>query len=481
MECNICCEKFNKSTRKPITCGCGFICCMNCCKNYLLSLTTYPKCMSCNRGWTPEFIITSMNKTFYIKVLRLHMASILLEREKSFLQDCQEDAEKLKKQRILTIQKKDFTDKIKKIKPKVDHLQIKYRTLAMSTEKNENYFEKIKNTYKRIYSEYSILQLELDEINFMILHLKNKDNEQTERKKFIMHCRTQDCKGFLSIKWKCDLCEKYTCKECLSSIGSHENKDNHVCKEEEVESAKAIKEETKRCPTCGVPIFRIHGCNNMWCTACKVGFNWRTLKIHSSNIDNPHYYEWNRNNGGVRRQNGDLPCGGIIEFIPREIERKIKGIKGGGVDLYANIQTVLRGNMHIYLVTMPRYAQIGENKMRDLRIAYLLNDITEEQWLKKLTIIQKTNSFRHCITQILDMYVNTMIHLYINLTEFEPKDLKNEDWLKEACFDIFRLLDYSNKELIKIGNIYNQVPAMMFDQKFIENFSKCVDRVKENN
>jgi len=122
-------------------------------------------------------------------------------------------------------------------------------------------------------------------------------------------CSDSNCRGLLSTQWKCATCEKYTCKEC------HLLKDdNHVCKAEDVETAKLLAIDTKPCPKCRVPIYKIMGCDQMWCTECHTGFSWRTGNIETR-IHNPHFYEYQRerNNGQAPRNHGDMECGRTIE------------------------------------------------------------------------------------------------------------------------------------------------------------------------
>jgi len=60
----------------------------------------------------------------------------------------------------------------------------------------------------------------------------------------------------LSTRWKCGLCDKYTCTEC------HELKsdDDHTCDPNNVATAKLLSSDTKGCPTCQTSIYKIDGC-----------------------------------------------------------------------------------------------------------------------------------------------------------------------------------------------------------------------------
>ncbi len=103
--------------------------------------------------------------------------------------------------------------------------------------------------------------------------------DKEERKAFIKPCPAPDCRGFLSSKWICGLCDTVVCKDCheikgkKKSISSstevkdedNENKEDdefkdHKCDPNNIETAKALQKETKGCPKCGIRIFKIDGC-----------------------------------------------------------------------------------------------------------------------------------------------------------------------------------------------------------------------------
>ena len=74
-----------------------------------------------------------------------------------------------------------------------------------------------------------------------------------------------------------------------------------------------IKKETKPCPSCATPIFKIQGCDQMWCTQCHIAFSWRTGMRVNGVIHNPHFYQWQREGGGAApvQTPGAQVCGGL--------------------------------------------------------------------------------------------------------------------------------------------------------------------------
>ena len=56
----------------------------------------------------------------------------------------------------------------------------------------------------------------------------------------------------------------------------------HTCNPDLVETAKLLAKDTKSCPTCQTKIFKIDGCDQMWCTQCHTAFSWKTGAIQTN-------------------------------------------------------------------------------------------------------------------------------------------------------------------------------------------------------
>ena len=92
---------------------------------------------------------------------------------------------------------------------------------------------------------------------------------------------------------KCHVCNSIYCHECGVKLDPSED---HICLKNEIESFKELQSNTRPCPNCASPIFKIGGCNHMFCVKCKTSFEWGTgEKI--SGYSNPHRDEWLNNMG----------------------------------------------------------------------------------------------------------------------------------------------------------------------------------------
>jgi len=284
--CGVCCEKYNKSTHNRVVCefaGCAYESCKVCVRKYLLGTTNDPHCMNCKNQWTSKFMVESLNRSYIDSDYKKHRKNLLVDREISRTPELMVLVERTKlveeETKELNLMMKEFED-----------------------------LRKMVNT----------MRIKIGEKNMRIFRIRNGEHaEKDERKKFIMPCPGDDCKGYLSSHYKCELCKLYVCPDCFEIIGYNKEDALHVCKEDNLKSAEMIKKETKGCPKCGVRIFKISGCDQMWCTECKVAFSWNTGKIVIDGaIHNPHFYQYMQNNnaGLAPRNPGDVLCGGLLSI-----------------------------------------------------------------------------------------------------------------------------------------------------------------------
>lgn len=222
-ECEICAGDFSKS--KIIDCGyCDLKACRDCNKKYLLSRTDEIHCMGCRNKWNLEFCHKNLTKKFINGEYKRHQTELLFQTEKSRFPETMPLVE--------------------------DYLEIKRKRTELAEIKREEreLVKKLRELRDRKYKiDREIFNLEVWG------NRKKKPNE--ENRVFIRPCSVNGCRGFLSTKWKCGVCQEYTCSKCFETKDEH-----HVCHEDNLKSAEMIRRETRNCPSCGVNIFKIDGC-----------------------------------------------------------------------------------------------------------------------------------------------------------------------------------------------------------------------------
>ena len=442
--CFTCCETYNKSTKCQVTCNfddCNYSSCKGCVRTYLLNSTNDPHCMNCKKQWNENFVIQSLNRSFIDNDYKKHRKELLVDREISKLPETMNDAEKYKKIQIENERIKEINEKMSEIRKQLNEL---------SRQKYEH-----------------------------TLNIRKIQSNQTERKKFIMACPNNHCRGFLSTQYKCDLCNYYTCPDCHEIIGYTKN-DEHICNKDSVESAKLIKQETKPCPTCGVRIYKISGCDQIWCVECKVAFSWKTGLIDNGVIHNPHFYEHmrNNNNGTAPRNPHDEVCGGLTSVYQLRYNILNKLIN------FPNISQKI-SNIHrvISHITYQSLVQSRENVRRyqdfkDLRIQYILNKKTKAEMA---TQIYRSDNLRKKYTELLhidELFSVVGIEVFNTLSNY-----KGNEFVKEIEFQLSNLNKiriYCNNEYKKISATYNQKVMNVSDQWIITNNKYKMNDYKPN-
>lgn len=415
--CPICAEKRRKVTW--VNCSkCNFSCCRGCVKKYLLDQPDInPKCMSCKFQWDFEFVAENTDSGFHNQDYRNYRAKIIVDREKSLLPATQPYV-------VRTIEIENITNQISDIDVEI-------------------------REYKKLIKE---AQMKKRELKINLIEIKGGKEEKTMTR-FIGHCPQKECKGFLDKNYACGMCKQKACRSCR--IPKHEGD----CDKDTVETVKLLAKDTRSCPNCGVPIYRISGCDQIWCVSCHTPFDWHTGKIETGRIHNPHYYEWQRKNGGIQREAGDQRCGGQVSF--NTLYRKIKEI--GEISMWDWISDSHIVSGHIRAVVIPRYRETGvdEETNRDLRIKYLRNELDEKNWIREIKKREKKREKNRAIQLALTMFVDTIDDLHGNIITS-----KNRDDIRTYIKQLEQLEVYTNSVLSKIEKRFeNQVPYISINKR----------------
>lgn len=473
--CQICLEKCNKK----IDCGfCDFVGCKDCVKDSILFSMVDTCCPKCKHAWDFQFCSDNLTKSFMTNEYKKHKKNLLFEIEKS------------------------------KIPNTMNYVYNEHRIeeIAVEIDKKNKKINHIESILRKCKEEIGELKKE-----------KRNIGKKKEKRIFKKRCPNNDCNGFLTTQYKCYSCEARVCPDCYE-IKHFGIKKEHVCNPDNVASFKAIKDETKPCPKCAIPIFKISGCDQMWCVECKVAFSWKSGLEVSGVIHNPHFYEWKRNNKESLRNVGEILCGGLPDY--RVIRKYITYAKktheligdfekfsnnfGDGTGYYLSIpifknayeQTLFlnfmyrkwQGINHFqnYVLNNLRRKVNNQDTTLKERIKFIRNKINEEEFKK---YIMRNDRARQKILKQLHIYemfnvttletYNDIHHIIVDIKNKKDEKIKvcgNQWWefpenleemrrnSRQACEKIRQnlirmdeIIVYCNKELYKISKLYNQV------------------------
>jgi hypothetical protein len=478
LQCGICCEDCNHSDRKAVNCPyCDLCACRKCVKYYITSKTDVANCMGCNKPWDRKFVQDSLTKSYFNGTWKKHRKNMLFETEQARFPDTM-----YKVEQIFQIRK--YEDELKILKEQEDKALLIWRLARNESHEMQCKINNIK------YNRFS-----------------------GEKRQFIKKCPVDDCTGFLSTGYKCGLCEVKVCSKCHEAMGyTPDCKEQHECDPNTVAAIDLIKLETKPCPQCVAPIYKISGCDQMWCTSCNIAFSWRSgLKV-TGTIHNPHYYEFMRQNGGNGVQNpGAVNCGGLPNYNQiniiisklRKTERTLRKWKPPAgcsadtrglriqfvnniihhlTDAESYLSTIHRGVLHFqHTILDPIRRDIQTNRdNEDLRVKFMMKELGEEQFktnlIRRDNIFEKKQALLHIYELMGNVFVETTISIYNLAIELSNKldkhrpDDENliycntfiEEFQKQKQ-NLDKVRRYCNKELVKISLIYNQVVDIIND------------------
>ena len=446
--CNVCCDKYNKSTMSKVKCeygDCNYECCKKCVRQYLLTTIQDPHCMNCRKHLNQKFLVTNLNKSFVTNEYKNHMKKLLCDREISKLPETMEKAAKYKQKRNLR----------KKIETILNEIQI------LNIAKDKLLSEKYKIE---------------DEIRCI------DDAADKECKQFIMSCANNDCRGFLDINYNCKICNYFTCSKCLEVIGISKD-EPHECNANSVETAKLIKKETKPCPSCGTRIYKISGCDQMWCTECKNAFSWKSGKIETGIIHNPHFFEYQRNtinnphdltqNNNINNQNQLNMCNtnDIPEFflfkanVLKPISRVFVASKNSKYNnIIIELTRIYKLMGHITRVEITRLNFEITNSSDNVfhRILYINKIITKEQLTKDVYTKDKQRRKNVEILNVYNLIGNVGKDILNGLLNLPYKTFDKYFSVILEQIQVFKnLTDYCNNQFKIISASYNCITPLI--------------------
>lgn len=457
MRCDVCCEVFNKSSRAKITCPyCPFSACAGCSERYLLETTQDAHCMSCRKAWTREILVNNFTQKFVSHAYKNRRESLLLEREKSLMPATQPYVELERKVR-------KASKEIAALGVVVNAHNNKLQTIGalqlapLAVEHGfDNEFDALVLRHKMMQDQRRLLSnvaLDIQHLewyqNQLIVRLHGGQVEH-EKRQFVRACPAADCRGFLSSAWKCGMCDNWSCPECHEVKGK-EKDSPHTCDPNSVETAKLLAKDSRNCPKCASMIFKIDGCDQMYCTQCHTAFSWRTGRVETGTIHNPHYYEYHRQRGTLQRNPGDVPCGGfpdwglVVRLCPRTHI------------FHLRIASAHRTHAHCQWAVIPRYTT-GNQDNRDLRIKFMIGDMNEDEFKKKIQQREKARLRKGEIRQVLEMYTTVLSDLF--------QAYVSNGRVSELVESLDELRGHFNTTMVAVSNRYSKCATPVLSENF---------------
>lgn len=381
----MCCDAYTAVKREPIHCpGCNYAACVVCVKTYLLGSLSDPACMKCGLYWCRAFLDASLTPSWRNGPLRKHRERVLLDREYSLIPQTQPE-------------------------------------VAREAERRQR-----EATRKQLYAEYKAAQLRVRVArrawSLALAAEHNGDHavdgghavDAKERRAFVAACPSADCRGFLSMQYKCGTCLRKFCARCREP---KLDEAEHACDPGTVETIALIARATRACPNCGMAIERVSGCDHMWCTGCDTGFSYATgQRIANHRNTNPHMYE--------RMQQLQAAAGADVQ-----LEEPPATAGGCGGATWPRPFFTTCGEREGFMLSMHNTGRHVEHVLRDwprvaadnvrLRVRYCLKDLDEARFGARLQQTEKQREYFLETQHVLESFL-LMVFEFVTQMLAEP-------------------------------------------------------------
>ena len=313
--------------------------------------------------------------------------------------------------------------------------------------------------------------------------------KKVEPERLLCSCPANSCNGFAMIQKtkrtglaQCMMCETLVCIACHKV-----STESHECDPDDLKSIRLIKETTKNCPWegCGAAISKISGCHQMFCTKCKRGFYWDTLRkvMPGDAFHNPHHAEHvgaNRLNIGGYDSDPE-PEGECCLARPmswgRQLDRNIRtemeinGRKFTREDIRQILVNVNHANAEFHARGHNYFKMDFSTDFEHANVKHVAGHTDHDEWISELGRVDNRQKFSR------DVYSNVTTLVHATWDAFRdirrlamalaPGPHGNFDrTVKERLEELDRLRITQNTELVKVSKEHNDRNYPNFDKKF---------------
>ena len=467
--CGICCDTYTDARRARVRCAhCDYVACNACYRQYITSSMQDAHCMQCRNVWSRDVLATFFPTAWMNGDYKRHRERVLVGREKQLLPESQALVANYREATMLRDGLKEKAETARALKLQHDELTRQIWNDRYRAERLE----------ARHYA------------GDMDFQRGGAGGERSQRRRvdFVTPCPVDACRGFVTLTklgvTECGTCKVVTCSDCGVALPPADPDTDpapaHVCVENDKASFQAIKMQTRPCPKCAVPTFRVSGCNQMWCTSCQTAWDWTTGEIARGVIHNPHYFAYLRTRAAegedIPRQPGD--DGRVIGNDPAgacrrqrhmptgwDVTRRIRAVvqdlqlEHAGADLEQaradakevadDLLTLQQKFVHVNRVVLPGlrvpagHAQPRPNDNADLRLKYLINKIDDAGFQAQL---QRREKRRDKDVALHDIYTMACDVCRDSLHEF----IDGNKSLDETLKDLQAIQTYANDNLLAV-------------------------------
>ena len=438
--CPVCCDAFTATMRPPVRCpSCSYGACARCIKTFLLSSLSDPSCMNCGLHFNRTFLDEHLTPTWRNGELKKHREKVLFDRERSLIPATQPCVEREATRRQLDAARQQA--------------HIAYRHAY--------------NRQKQLRNDHS------DAVR--ALHYFDRDGERSEpvqeRRAFVAACPTEECRGFLSTQYKCGTCLKLFCSACREI-----KNEDHQCDPGTVESIKAILQDSRACPGCGMSINRVSGCDQMFCTQCDVPFSYATgLRIQGV-IHNPHYFERLRQ---IRARTGNEAGDALVQEAQEGCGRwpsmsQFRWLKPRELAMITSFRQTATNIEHTILPQMAVFDRRREDNA-DLRVQYCLNVLEESRFKIQLEQRERKRELDIDVRECLQLFLLLSLELVYRLSALAETDKRVAEAPVLLDAHVAQIEELVNRPLRDIAKRFKkETPRVEFPERWSLDLDLCI-------